>query len=253
MAFDIDYVWCVLIMSVLTGIYVIAGGYMATAINDFIQGLIMLGGIIAVIAAVLNLNGGLVGSMSALAQVNDANALNGTVPGIFSSFFGPEPVFLLGVVILTSLGTWGLPQMVGTFGVLYNYDDRDGEEELEDNGDQIWENVSADFGAFSGGHGRLAAFAFMLFNLLCAPCFAAMGAIKREMNNAKWTCFAIGYMCVFAYVTALIVYQLGLVFAGGIQTVGLISALALLAFLLYMLFRPYKEATRLTEKVRTDK
>ena len=115
MAFDIDYVWCVVIMSVLTGIYVIAGGYMATAINDFIQGLIMLGGIIAVIAAVLNLNGGLVGSMSALAQINDAHALNGEVPGIFSSFFGPEPVFLLGVVILTSLGTWGLPQMVGKF------------------------------------------------------------------------------------------------------------------------------------------
>ena len=115
MAFDIDYVWCVVIMSVLTGIYVIAGGYMATAINDFIQGLIMLGGIIAVIAAVLNLNGGLVGSMSALAQINDAHTLNGEVPGIFSSFFGPEPVFLLGVVILTSLGTWGLPQMVGKF------------------------------------------------------------------------------------------------------------------------------------------
>ncbi|MBO7358897.1 MAG: ferrous iron transport protein B, partial [Clostridia bacterium] len=138
--------------------------------------------------------------------------------------------------VATVTGLVAKEEVVSTFGVLYNYDDRDGEEELEDNGDQIWENVSADFGAFSGGHGRLAAFAFMLFNLLCAPCFAAMGAIKREMNNAKWTCFAIGYMCVFAYVTALIVYQLGLVFAGGIQTVGLISALALLAFLLYMLF-----------------
>ncbi|MCR4620994.1 MAG: sodium:solute symporter [Clostridiales bacterium] len=115
MAFKIDYVWCVVIMSVLTGIYVIAGGYMATAINDFIQGLIMLGGIVAVILAVLNVNGGLVGSMSGLAQISDANAANGTVPGIFSSFFGPDPVFLLGVVILTSLGTWGLPQMVGKF------------------------------------------------------------------------------------------------------------------------------------------
>jgi ferrous iron transport protein B len=92
----------------------------------------------------------------------------------------------------------------------------------------------------------LAAFAFMLFNLLCAPCFAAMGAIKREMNNAKWTWFAIGYMCVFAYVIALIVYQLGLLFTGGVQIVGLIVAVALLAFLFYMLFRPYKEATRLS-------
>ena len=73
-----------------------------------------------------------------------------------------------------------------------------------------------------------------------------MGAIKREMNNAKWTWFAIGYMCVFAYVIALIVYQLGLLFTGGVQIVGLIVAVVLLAFLLYMLFRPYKEATRLT-------
>ena len=79
-----------------------------------------------------------------------------------------------------------------------------------------------------------------------------MGAIKREMNNGKWTCFAIGYMCVFAYVIALIVYQIGLVFAGGVQAAGLVFALALLAFLLFMLFRPYKESTRLTERVRTN-
>jgi ferrous iron transport protein B len=76
-----------------------------------------------------------------------------------------------------------------------------------------------------------------------------MGAIKREMNNAKWTWFAIGYMCVFAYVIALIVYQLGLLFTGGVQIVGLIVAALLLAFLLYMLFRPYKEATRLSDAV----
>ena len=119
MAFGIDYIWCVIIMSVLTGIYVIAGGYMATAINDFIQGIIMIGGIIAVIAAVLNLpenGGGLVGSLSKLAEVKDPTVVpNGQVPGIFASFLGPDPLFLLGVVILTSLGTWGLPQMVGKF------------------------------------------------------------------------------------------------------------------------------------------
>ena len=148
--------------------------------------------------------------------------------------------------VATITGLVAKEEVVSTFGVLYNYDDADGEEELEENGDQIWDNVAADFGAFSGGHGMLAAFAFMLFNLLCAPCFAAMGAIKREMNNAKWTWFAIGYMCVFAYVIALIVYQLGLLFTGGVQIVGLIVAVALLAFLLYMLFRPYKEATRLS-------
>ena len=148
--------------------------------------------------------------------------------------------------VATVTGLVAKEEVVSTFGVLYNYDDADGEEELEENGDQIWDNVAADFGAFSGGHGMLAAFAFMLFNLLCAPCFAAMGAIKREMNNAKWTWFAIGYMCVFAYVIALIVYQLGLLFTGGVQIVGLIVAVALLAFLIYMLFRPYKEATRLS-------
>ena len=151
--------------------------------------------------------------------------------------------------VATVTGLVAKEEVVSTFGVLYNYDDADGEEELEENGDQIWDNVADDFNAFSGGHGMLAAFAFMLFNLLCAPCFAAMGAIKREMNNAKWTWFAIGYMCVFAYVIALIVYQLGLLFTGGVQIVGLIVAVALLAFLIYMLFRPYKEATRLSDAV----
>ena len=117
MAFGIPYFWCVLVMSVLTAIYVIAGGYMATAINDFIQGLIMLVGIVAVIGAVLNTNGGLVGSLNGLAAISDPNLANGqgTVPGIFASFLGPDPMFLLGVVVLTSLGTWGLPQMVGKF------------------------------------------------------------------------------------------------------------------------------------------
>ena len=113
MAFDIDYSVCVIVMAVLTGIYVIAGGYMATAINDFIQGIIMLGGIVAVIAAVLNSHGGFMASLAELANVSDAAA--GEVPGVFASFFGPDPFGLLSVVILTSLGTWGLPQMVQKF------------------------------------------------------------------------------------------------------------------------------------------
>ena len=83
----------------------------------------------------------------------------------------------------------------------------------------------------SGGHGQLAAFAFLIFNLLCAPCFAAMGAIKREMNNGKWTLFAIGYQCVFAYAVALIVYQLGLLFAGAGFGVGTAVAILLVALL----------------------
>ncbi len=137
-------------------------------------------------------------------------------------------------------------EVVGTFGVLYNYEAETEEDELDEEGSQIWPNVKADFSSFSGGHGRLAAYAFMIFNLLCAPCFAAMGAIKREMNNRKWTWFAIGYMCVFAYVVGLIVYQLGLLFTGGTQIVGLVIALALLACILFQLFRPYKEAQKLT-------
>jgi len=113
MAFNIDYTVCVIVMAVLTGIYVIAGGYMATAINDFIQGIIMIGGIIAVIAAVLSQNGGFLESLKGLSQVTDAAYPD--YNGVFASFFGPHPLDLLFVVLLTSLGTWGLPQMVQKF------------------------------------------------------------------------------------------------------------------------------------------
>ena len=113
MAFNIDYSVCVIVMAVLTGIYVIAGGYMATAINDFIQGIIMIGGIVAVIATVLHGQGGFLAALDKLGQVSDPT-VSGT-PGVFASFFGPDPINLLGVVLLTSLGTWGLPQMVQKF------------------------------------------------------------------------------------------------------------------------------------------
>jgi len=113
MAFSIDYSVCVIAMAVLTGIYVIAGGYMATAINDFIQGIIMIFGICAVVAAVLKSQGGFLAALEGLAKVSDPAVSE--APGIFASFFGPDPVNLLGVVILTSLGTWGLPQMVQKF------------------------------------------------------------------------------------------------------------------------------------------
>ena len=113
MAFNIDYAVCVVVMAVLTGIYIIAGGYMATAINDFIQGIIMIFGICAVIVAVLKTQGGFLSALNGLAQVTDETV--STAPGIFNSFFGPDPINLLGVVILTSLGTWGLPQMVQKF------------------------------------------------------------------------------------------------------------------------------------------
>ena len=113
MAFNIDYSVCVIVMAILTGIYVIAGGYMATAINDFIQGIIMLFGIVAVIAAVLKGQGGFMAALQGLAEVEDPAA--SSIPGVFNSFLGPDPLNLLGVVLLTSLGTWGLPQMVQKF------------------------------------------------------------------------------------------------------------------------------------------
>ena len=115
MAFSIDYSVCIVVMALLTAVYVIVGGYMATAVNDFIQGIIMLFGIVAVIAAVLSQNGGLMGSIAGLAEVADPALEYGSVPGIFASMFGPDPINLLAVVLLTSLGTWGLPQMVGKF------------------------------------------------------------------------------------------------------------------------------------------
>ena len=114
-AFDIPYWIVIVVMAVLTGLYVIFGGYMATAINDFIQGIIMLIGIIVVIAAVLSDNGGLINAMTELSKVpNEYGATEG-MQGAFTSFFGTQPVFLFFVVMLTSLGTWGLPQMVGKF------------------------------------------------------------------------------------------------------------------------------------------
>ena len=104
------------------------------------------------------------------------------------------------------------------------------------------------------GMTRLAAYSFLVFNLLCAPCFAAIGAIKREMNSAKWTWFAIGYQCVFAYAISLMIYQFGSVFTGGLNVIGLIAAIAVLAVMVYMLFiKKYSEATKLTKTVKITK
>lgn len=116
--------------------------------------------------------------------------------------------------------------IVGTMGILYPGG---------------WTEIGAAFTGLSG-------FSFLLFNLLCAPCFAAMGAIKREMNNIKWFWFAVGYQCVFAYVIAFMVFQFGSIFAGGLNIIGLIFAVAVFAFMIYMLVRPYKEATTLKVK-----
>lgn len=118
MAFGIDFTYCIIGMAVLTAVYVILGGYMATAINDFIQGIIMLIGIVAVILAVLNVNGGLTASLIELSKIPSSNQPE--MQGSLISFFGPDPINLIGVVILTSLGTWGLPQMIHKFYTVKN-------------------------------------------------------------------------------------------------------------------------------------
>ena len=108
-------------------------------------------------------------------------------------------------------------------------------------GEHAWANLAQAFTGITG-------YSFLVFNLLCAPCFAAIGAIKREMNSAKWTWFAIAYQCGFAYAVALMINQFGNIFIGQVNVIGLICAVAVLALIIYMLVRPYKEATKLTTK-----
>lgn len=149
MAFNMDYSVCIILMAVLTAIYVIAGGYMATAINDFIQGMIMLFGIAAVVAAVLVSKGGFMKALDGLARITDETVT--TTPGVFASFFGPDPLNLLFVVILTSLGTWGLPQMVQKFYAIKD------EESIQKGTiiSTIFALVVAGGSYFLGGFGRL--------------------------------------------------------------------------------------------------
>ena len=138
--------------------------------------------------------------------------------------------------VATFTGLIAKEEVVNTFGVLYHY-----AGELSENGEEIWALVAADFTALS-------AYSFMIFNLLCAPCFAAMGAIKREMNNPKWTLAAIGYMCGFAYAAALMVYQIGGLITGAVAfSFWTAAALVLFALLVFLLVRPYRESQTLRD------
>ena len=176
------------------------------------------------------------GSFGMVDDMNDS--ILATVGNAIAFIFAPLGFGNWKAAVASITGLIAKENVVNTFGILYRY-----AGELSENGDEIWSLVAADYT-------KLSAYSFMIFNLLCAPCFAAMGAIKREMNNAKWTLGAIGYMCGFAYAIALIVYQIGSAITGNINVIGFIAALVVLAFLLYMLFRPYKESEKLTEKVR---
>ncbi|MCR4925096.1 MAG: ferrous iron transporter B, partial [Clostridiales bacterium] len=149
------------------------------------------------------------------------DSILGIIGGAVCWIFSPLGFGSIRATIATVMGLVAKEEVVGVFGVL------------------DFENLS-----------KLAAYSFLIFNLLCAPCFAAIGAIKREMNSAKWTWFAIGYQCGFAYAISLIVYQIGSIFTGNLNVIGLIFAIALLGFMGYMLFKPYKESTKLTVKTK---
>ena len=157
------------------------------------------------------------------------NSVLAAIAGCISWIFIPLGFGDWRATVASISGLIAKENVVGTFGVLYHY-----AGELSDNGDEIWPEVAANFTAIS-------AYSFMIFNLLCAPCFAAMGAIKREMNSGKWTAIAIGYMCLLAYCAALVVYQVGGLITGEIGfNVFTIVAAALVALVLYLLFRPNK-------------
>ena len=168
----------------------------------------------------------------AFGMVEDMNnSVLAALGGIIAFIFAPLGFGNWKAAVATITGLIAKENVVATFGILYNF-----AGELAENGDEIWALLAIDYT-------RLSAYSFMIFNLLCAPCFAAMGAIRREMNNARWTCFAIGYMCVFAYIVSLIVYQIGLLFTGVI-TGWTVVALVLLGCILYLLVRknPYEES-----------
>lgn len=151
------------------------------------------------------------------------NSILGIIGNAICWIFAPLGFGNIKATIATIMGLVAKEEVVGVFGVL-------------------------DF----EGMTKLAAYAFLVFNLLCAPCFAAIGAIKREMNNAKWTWFAIGYQCIFAYAVSLMIYQFGSAFTGNLQPIGLIVALAILALILFQLFRPYKESTTFSGKLAVE-
>lgn len=176
----------------------------------------------------------------------DENSILNVIGSAIAVIFKPLGFGNWQAAVATVLGLVAKEEVVGVFGSLSSMADADLAFSLVEEGSAELSIIGAEF--FDGS--KLAAFSFMIFNLLCAPCFAAMGAIKREMNNAKWTAFAIGYMCAFAYIVSLVVYQIGCAFTGNLNIVGLIIALIAVAGMLYMLFKPYKESTKLTQKVK---
>jgi len=175
---------------------------------------------------------------------SDDQSVLGHVGSVAAPVFEPLGFGDWKPTVATVMGLVAKEEVVGVFGVLYETDTEETDTFglVEEGDSEALSPIAKGFDEMSGGHGRLAAFSFMLFNLLCAPCFAAIGAIRREMNNCKWTAFAIAYQCLFAYAIALIVYQLGLLFEGAGFGIGTAAAILVLAFLGYMVFRKNKYA-----------
>lgn len=176
------------------------------------------------------------GSFGMVEDLN--NSILAVIGGAIAWIFSPLGWGDWQAAVATITGLIAKENVVSTFGVLYG-----GFDEVAENGWQVWVNMRTFFTPLS-------AYSFLIFNLLCAPCFAAIGAIKREMNSAKWTFFAIGYQCVFAYAVSLVVYQLGMLFTGQGNIIGSIAAFAIVALILFLLLRPYKESNTLKAKVK---
>ena len=182
------------------------------------------------------------GGFHYLGEDSEGASILENIGNLFAWIFAPLGFGTWQATVATILGLVAKEDVVGTIGTLIAMEDL---PDLVEEGEEIMGVLDVFFKGSS-----IAAFAFMVFNLLCAPCFAAMGAIKREMNNAKWTAFAIGYMCVFAYGVALCIYQIGSAINGNVNIIGLVAAIAIIAFVVYMLFKPYKEAETLTQEVK---
>ncbi|HKM22327.1 MAG TPA: ferrous iron transport protein B [Lachnospiraceae bacterium] len=168
-----------------------------------------------------------------------SNGLLASIGGLICGIFAPLGWGDWKSTVAAITGLVAKENVVGTFGVLYGFG------EVAEDGSEIW-------GSLAGSMTAVAAYSFLVFNLLCAPCFAAMGAIKREMNNSKWFWFAIGYQTILAYCVSLCVYQIGTWITGGAFGVGTVVAMLLIIAFLYLLFRPYQESKTLKMDVRTS-
>ena len=182
------------------------------------------------------------GGFHYLGEDGEGASILENIGSVFAWIFAPLGFGTWQATVATVLGLVAKEDVVGTIGTLISMEDL---PDLVEEGEEIMGVLDIFFNGSA-----VAAFSFMVFNLLCAPCFAAMGAIKREMNNAKWTAIAIGYMCVFAYAVALCIYQIGSAVNGQVNVIGLVAAIAIIAFVCYMLFKPYKESETLTQEVR---